>query len=142
MATGRIDTIQVPCDLVQREVERTILPLADELGSGVLLMRPLREGQLVRRKPSPDQLAPLRPFGVTTWGQGLIKQGPSDPRVRVSLTATARPGKLAENASAGSPLWFGPKERACIRAVPGHHALTSRAPGQASGSHSAVSPMQ
>jgi aryl-alcohol dehydrogenase-like predicted oxidoreductase len=68
MATDRIDTIQVPYNPVQREVERTILPPADELGLGVLLMRPLGEGQLVRRPPSPVELALLRPFGITTWG--------------------------------------------------------------------------
>jgi aryl-alcohol dehydrogenase-like predicted oxidoreductase len=114
MATGRIDTIQVPYNPAQREVERTILPLAAELGLGVLLMRPLGEGRLVRRPPSPDQLAPLRPFGVTTWGQALIKWGLSDPRAHVSLAATARPGRLAENAAAGSPPWFGPDERAYV----------------------------
>ena len=110
MATGRIDTIQVPYNPVQREAERTILPLADELGLGVLLMRPLGEGQLVRRPPRPAELAPLRPFGVTTWGQALIKWGLSDPRVHVSLAGTAHPGRLAENAAAGSPPWFGPRK--------------------------------
>ena len=59
----------MPYNPVQREVERTIFPLAGELGLGVLLMRPLGEGQLVRKAPSADQLAPLRPFGVTTWGR-------------------------------------------------------------------------
>ena len=112
MATGRIDTIQVPYNPVQREVERTILPLADELGLDVLLMRPLGEGRLVRRPPGPAELAPLRPFGVTTWGQALIKWGLSDPRVHVSLAATAHPDRLAENTAAGSPPWFGPEERA------------------------------
>ena len=114
MAAGRIDTIQVPYNPVQREVERTILPLAAELGLGVLLMRPLGEGQLVARPPSPADLAPLRPFGVTTWVQALIKWGLSDPRVHVSLAATAHPGRLPENAAAGSPPWFGPQERAYV----------------------------
>jgi aryl-alcohol dehydrogenase-like predicted oxidoreductase len=114
MTTGRIEVVQVPYNPFQREVERTILPLADDLGLGVLLMRPLGEGQLVRRPPSPDQLAPLRPFGVTTWGQALIKWGLSDPRVHVSLAATAQPARLAENAAAGSPPWFGPDERAYV----------------------------
>jgi aryl-alcohol dehydrogenase-like predicted oxidoreductase len=115
MRAGRIDAIQVPYNPAQREVERTILPLADELGLGVLLMRPLGEGQLVRRPPSPAELAPLRPFGVTTWGQALIKWGLSDPRVHVSLAATAHPARVAENAAAGSPPWFGPQERAHVQ---------------------------
>jgi aryl-alcohol dehydrogenase-like predicted oxidoreductase len=114
MTTGRIDAIQVPYNPLQREVERTILPLASELGLGILLMRPLGEGQLVRRPPGPAQLEPLRPFGVATWGQALIKWGLSDPRVHVSLAATAQPGRLAENAAAGSPPWFGPEERAYV----------------------------
>jgi aryl-alcohol dehydrogenase-like predicted oxidoreductase len=114
MASGRIDAVQVPYNPVEREVERTILPLAGELGLGVLLMRPLGEGELVRRPPGPDELAPLQPFGVTTWGQALIKWGLSDPRVHVSLAATARPDRLPENAAAGSPPWFGPEERAYV----------------------------
>jgi aryl-alcohol dehydrogenase-like predicted oxidoreductase len=111
MRTGRIDTVQVPYNPAHREVERTILPLADELALGVLLMRPLGEGQLVRRQPNPADLEPLLPFGVTTWAQALIKWGLSDPRVHVSLVATAHPARLAENAAAGSPPWFGSEER-------------------------------
>ena len=121
MATGRIDAIQVPYNPVEREVERTILPLADDLGLGVLLMRPLGEGQLVRRPPSPAELAPLHPFGITTWGQALIKWGLSDPRVHVSLAATAQPGRLPENATAGSPPWFGPDERAYVQRLATTH---------------------
>jgi aryl-alcohol dehydrogenase-like predicted oxidoreductase len=121
MASGRIDAVQVPYNPLQREVERTILPLADELGLGVVLMRPLGEGQLVRRQPSAAELAPLRPFGVTTWVQALLKWGLSDPRVHVSLAATAHPDRLAENAVAGSPPWFGPEERAYVLRLVGAH---------------------
>jgi len=35
--------------------------------------------------------------------------------VHVSLAATAHPGRIAENAAAGSPPWFGPGERAYIQ---------------------------
>jgi aryl-alcohol dehydrogenase-like predicted oxidoreductase len=119
MSTGRIDTIQVPYNPLQREVERTILPLADELGLGVLLMRPLGEGRLVRHHPTAAELAPLHPFGVTTWVQALIKWGLSDPRVHVSLAATAHPERLPENAAAGSPPWFGPDERGLVLRLAG-----------------------
>jgi diketogulonate reductase-like aldo/keto reductase len=121
MRTGRIDAVQVPYNPAHREVERTILPLADELGLGVLLMRPLGEGQLMHRPPSPAELAPLRPFGVTTWAQALIKWGLSDLRVHVSLTATSQPGRLTENAAGGSPPWFGAQERAYV-----HRLATAR----------------
>jgi hypothetical protein len=70
-------------------------------------------------------LEPLRPFGVTTWAQALIKWGLSDPRVHVSLAATAHPARVAENAAAGSPPWFGPGERANIQRLA--TALTSQA---------------
>ena len=72
------------------------MPLADELGLGVPLMRPLGEGQIMRRPPSPAELAPLRPFGVTTWAQALTKWGLSDLRLHVSLTATSQPGQPAQ----------------------------------------------
>ena len=121
MTSGRIDAVQVPYNAAQRDVERTILPLAGELGLGVLLMRPLGEGQLVRRAPGPAELQPLRPFGVSTWAQVLIKWGLSDPRVHVSLAATAQPARLAENAAAGSPPWFGPDERAYVQRLATAH---------------------
>src|SRR3954454_1176469 len=111
----------MPYTPLQREVEHTILPLADELGLGVLLMRPLGEGLLVRHRPSAAELAPLRPFGVTTWPQALLKWGLSDPRVHVSLAATARPDRLEENAAAGSPPWFGAEERAYVLGLAGGH---------------------
>ena len=128
MAGGRIDAVQVPYNPAQREVERTILPLAGELGLGVLLMRPLGEGQLVRRPPGPAELKPLLAFGVTTWAQALIKWGLSDPRVHVSLAATAHPARIAENAAAGSPPWFGPGERAYIQRLATAHRQ-ARQPG-------------
>jgi aryl-alcohol dehydrogenase-like predicted oxidoreductase len=114
MATGRVDAVQVPYNPLQREVEDRILPLAEDLGLGVLLMRPLGEGRLVHRAPDPAELAPLRPFGVTTWVQALIKWGLSDPRVHVSLAATSRPDRIPENAAAGAPPWLGPEERALV----------------------------
>jgi aryl-alcohol dehydrogenase-like predicted oxidoreductase len=114
METGRIAAIQIPYNPIQREVERLILPLAAELGLGVVVMRPFGEGGLLRRPPRPEALAPLRPFGVATWPQALLKWVLSDPRCHVAIPATSRPERMAENAAAGDPPWFGPDERALV----------------------------
>jgi len=111
MRTGRISAIQVPYNPIERDVERRILPLAADLGLGVVVMRPFAEGDLVRRPPDGAALAPLEAFGVRTWAQALLKWILSDERCHVAIPATSRPGRTAENAAAGSPPWFGPDER-------------------------------
>src|SRR5262245_16242340 len=101
MGTGRIGTVQIPYNPHEREVERRILPLAAELGLGVIVMRPLASGDLLDRAPSPAELAPLAEFGVTTWPQVLLKYGLSHSATTVAIPATSRPERMAENAVAG-----------------------------------------
>jgi diketogulonate reductase-like aldo/keto reductase len=114
MRTGRIHAVQVPYNPLERDVERVILPLAAELGLGVLVMRPFAEGSLVGKRVAAADLAPLAPFGVTTWAQALLKWGLSDERCHTSIPATSKPERLAENAAAGAAPWFGPDERALV----------------------------
>jgi aryl-alcohol dehydrogenase-like predicted oxidoreductase len=111
MRTGRIQMIQIPYNPTQREVERRILPLAEELGIGALVMWPLGAGGLAANPPHPREMEPLAPFGITTWAQALLKWALSDPRITAVIPATSRPGRPTENAAAGSPPWFGPDER-------------------------------
>jgi aryl-alcohol dehydrogenase-like predicted oxidoreductase len=114
MRTGRIGAVQVPYNPIEREVEERVLPLADELGIGVVVMRPFAQGDLMRRPPATEALRPLEPFGVETWPQALLKWILSDPRCHVAIPATSRPERAAENAAAGSPPWFGPDERGLV----------------------------
>lgn len=115
MKTGRIQAIQIPYNPLERGVEREVLPLAADLGIGVIVMRPFGEGALMRRPPSPVLLTSLHPFGVTTWAQALLKWGLSDPRLHVAIPATSHPERMRENAAAGSPPWFGPGERSMVQ---------------------------
>jgi aryl-alcohol dehydrogenase-like predicted oxidoreductase len=120
MRTGRIGAIQIPYNPLERAVERDILPLAASLGLGVVVMRPFGEGALLRQTPSPDSLAPLRPFGVTTWPQALLKWILSDLRCSAAIPATSRPERMVENVAAGAPPWFGPDERALVSRLAGN----------------------
>jgi aryl-alcohol dehydrogenase-like predicted oxidoreductase len=114
MMTGRITTIQIPYNPFERDVEAAILPLAADLGIGVVIMRPFGEGSLVRRSPTQTELAPFTAFGVSTWPQVLLKWGLSDPRCHVAIPATSSVEHMRDNAAAGAPPWFAPDERARV----------------------------
>jgi aryl-alcohol dehydrogenase-like predicted oxidoreductase len=95
MRTGRIDAIQVPYNPLEREAERRILPLAAELDLGVIAMRPLGGGSLVRR------------FDATE----LLKWTLADERVHVAIPATSSVAHARVNIAAGEPPWPSPDER-------------------------------
>ena len=114
MRTGRIDAIQVPLNPRDRQVEREILPLAQELGLGVIVMEPLGGAGSLIPAPDPRRLGPL---GVTSWAQALLKWTLSDPRVTAVIPATRNPEHARENAAAGSPPWFGPEERRLVETL-------------------------
>ena len=114
LRTGSFDVVQLPYNPREREAEQELLPLAAELGVAVIVMRPFGQGELLRRRPTASELAPLRDFGVETWAQALLKWVLSDERVDVAIPATSKPARTAENAAAGNPPWFGPDERRLV----------------------------
>jgi diketogulonate reductase-like aldo/keto reductase len=113
LRTGRFDTVQLPLSPGERKAEQRLLPLAEELGIAVIVMRPLggTGAPLLRRPPSAAELESLRSFGIVTWAQALVKWVLSDPRVDVAIPATRHPERARENAFVGEPPWLGPEER-------------------------------
>jgi aryl-alcohol dehydrogenase-like predicted oxidoreductase len=113
MRTGRLDMVQIPYNPLRLDAEREILPLAADMGIGVLVMSPLQEG-ILDRDPSAAQ---LRELGVDTWAQAILKWIASDPRVSAVLTATSRSERPAENAAGGEPPMFTSEQRALVRRI-------------------------
>jgi diketogulonate reductase-like aldo/keto reductase len=111
LRTGRFDTVQIPLNPHERQCERDLLPLAAELGIGVIVMRPLGGGGLVLRSPPAEVLAEL---GVETWAQALLKWALSDERVDIVIPATKQPERARSNAKAGSPPWFDDEQRRLV----------------------------
>jgi len=59
--------VQIPYNVVQRTVEEGVLPLAEELGIGVMVMESLKKGRYVKELKSEPDLTPLTEFGIETW---------------------------------------------------------------------------
>ena len=95
MRTGRIDAIQVPYNPVEHDAERRILPLAAELDLGVIAMRPLGGGSLLRRFEAGE----------------LLKWTLGDERVHVAIPATSSLAHARANVAAGTPPWPSGEER-------------------------------
>jgi aryl-alcohol dehydrogenase-like predicted oxidoreductase len=115
MRRREIDTVQVPYHPLERSVEAELLPEAERLGIGVIVMTPLANGNLLTREPKESELAPLVTFGVHTWPQVLLKWILSDPRVHTVIPATQKADHMLENMVAGDPPWFTGDERTYVR---------------------------
>lgn len=96
-----LDFVQLNYSIVEREAEKTLLPLAADRGVAVLVNRPFARGGLfsrVKGKPLPAFAAGL---GATSWAQLFLKFVVSHPAVTCAIPATSDPAHLRENVGAG-----------------------------------------
>ena len=95
-----LDFIQVTYNVLDRQVEDRILPLARDRGMAVVVNRPFREGELIRR----IQRYPLPGFAkeidCANWAQVLLKFIISHPAVTCAIPATTRVDHVQENMGA------------------------------------------
>lgn len=95
-----LDFVQVTYNVLDREVEQRILPIARERGIAVIVNRPFREGALIRdveRHPLP---AWAREIDCANWPQFLLKFIVSHPAVTCAIPATSSVAHVRENMGA------------------------------------------
>jgi diketogulonate reductase-like aldo/keto reductase len=100
MVSEPIDFVQLTYNLLDREAEARLLPLAAELGLAVIVNRPFRQGRLfdyVERHRLPDWAAEI---DCENWAQFLLKFIVSHPAVTCAVPATRRVDHMTENMGA------------------------------------------
>jgi diketogulonate reductase-like aldo/keto reductase len=100
MRKEALDFIQVTYNVLDREVEQRILPLARDRGMAVIVNRPFREGDLIRkvmRHPLPGF---AKEIDCANWPQVLLKFIISHPAVTCAIPATTRVDHVRENMGA------------------------------------------
>ena len=100
MAEQPFDFVQFTYNVVDREAERRLLPLAAERGQAVIVNRPLRGGALFDRvagRPLPDWAGE---FDCANWAQFFLKFIVSHPAVTCAIPATSRVDHMRENMGA------------------------------------------
>jgi diketogulonate reductase-like aldo/keto reductase len=100
MRGQRLDFIQLSYNLLDREAEQRLLPLARERGIAVLVNRPFREGALLRQLQRHPLPAWAGEIDCTSWAQLALKFIVSHPAVTCAIPATSNPAHLRENMAA------------------------------------------
>jgi diketogulonate reductase-like aldo/keto reductase len=100
MRSQPIDFVQFTYNVVDREVEERLLPLAADRGLAVIVNRPFQEGVLIERM----MRNPLPPWAgeidCASWAQVLLKFIVSHPAVTCAIPATRRVDHMEENMGA------------------------------------------
>ncbi len=101
METEPLDFVQLTYNLLDREAEQRLLPLAQERGIAVLVNRPFQGGGLFRRFESKPLPAWAAQIDCTNWAQFFLKFIISHPAVTCAIPATSQVAHMRENMGAG-----------------------------------------
>ena len=100
MRNEKLDFIGIDYAVDDRDIEQTILPLAQERGIGVMVYMPFGRRRLWNRigdRPLPDWASEV---DAKSWAQFMIKYVASHPAVTVVTPATSKPANMLDNMGA------------------------------------------
>ncbi|UNK49282.1 aldo/keto reductase [Lysobacter sp. S4-A87] len=117
MRQHKPDWVQINYSPVSRGAEKTIFPLAQELGIAVMINRAFEDGRLIsqmRDKPLPPWAAEV---GADSWAQLILKYVLSQPAVTVVIPATSKARHQLDNLKAGTGQLLDAKQRDALVAA-------------------------
>ena len=100
MRTKPIDFVQFSYNVLNRDAEQYLLPLAMERQLGVIINRPFQRGYLFDRLASHELPDWASEFDCRNWAQFLLKFIVSHPAVTCAIPATSRVDHMIENMGA------------------------------------------
>lgn len=100
IARQPFDFVQFTYNILNREAEARLLPLAAERGQAVIINRPFQRGGLFKRFARYPLPAWAAEFDAQNWAQFLLKFIISHPAVAVAIPATSRVDHMEENMGA------------------------------------------
>lgn len=92
-----IDFVQLTYNILDREVESRLLPLAKEMGVAVIANRPFRGGALFDVVSNASLPGFAKEIGCETWAQFFLKFIVSQQAITCAIPATSRIGHMEEN---------------------------------------------
>ena len=100
MKSHELDFVQFSYNLVDREAERRLLPLAAERGIAVIVNRPFQRGDLIYRLEGHPLPGWAGEIDCINWPQFLLKFIVSHPAVTCAIPATSQVEHVRENMGA------------------------------------------
>lgn len=99
MKTQDIDFVQFTYNMLDREAEQRLLPMAQDKGIAVIVNRPFQRGGLFDRVRNQALPPWAEEIDCTSWAQFFLQFVVSHPGVTCAIPATSRVDHLQENMS-------------------------------------------
>jgi len=101
MRTQQLDFVQFTYNMLDREAEETLLPLAKDKGIAVIINRPFQRGGLFDKFEKYPLPVWANEIDCANWAQFFLKFIISHPAVTCAIPATSQIEHLRENITAG-----------------------------------------
>jgi diketogulonate reductase-like aldo/keto reductase len=101
MKTRQFDFVQFNYSISEREAEDSVLPIAQETGTAVIVNRPFAQASLFSRVRGKEVPEWATAFDCKSWGQFFLKYILGHPAVTCVIPATSKPKHLVDNMGAG-----------------------------------------